>query len=72
MSMSVTEVKAWVCDKCGYIWIKVAGRHPLRCPGCRTRSWNSDMRTVTGIKNGTTATEPLEISDSKLVAFDDL
>ena len=38
--VSETTAKAWCCDRCGYVWLKVAGRNPLRCPGCRSRKWN--------------------------------
>ena len=41
--MGMTTVNAWVCDVCGYLWLKVAGRVPTNCAskGCRSRRWNS-------------------------------
>lgn len=41
--MGEDTVKAWVCDVCGYVWLKVAGRHPEQCASkaCRSRKWNS-------------------------------
>lgn len=40
--MGVTQVAAWECDRCGYIWLKVSGSHPTHCPNrkCRTRRWD--------------------------------
>ena len=68
VSMGVTEVKAWVCDECGYLWIKIAGRNPLRCPSCRTRSWNRGTKTQPEQK---LIPKP-STDDSVLVPFEDL
>ena len=76
--MGITVVKAWVCDRCGYVWIKVAGRKPLRCPGCRTRSWNNgavaqlvEQSVCSGSVEGSNPS-CASITDSILVPFDEL
>lgn len=42
------QVEAWRCDVCEYVWLKVAGRVPERCPAraCRSRKWNSGVTNV--------------------------
>lgn len=70
--MGVTEVQAWSCDQCGYLWIKVSGRNPLRCPGCRTRRWNSgrggmanavSLKATRAIHAGSSPDPPTKIND---------
>lgn len=38
--MGKGTMEAHVCDACDWKW-PVYGEHPLRCPKCRTRNWNS-------------------------------
>lgn len=38
--MSERQVKAWVCDLCGHIWIAGKGSAPEKCAKCRKRAWN--------------------------------
>ena len=47
--MGVSSAPVWVCDVCGYKWLKVAGRKPpAHCPSrqCQSRKWNASAVTV--------------------------
>lgn len=59
VSMGVTEVKAWVCGSCGYVWLKVSSRKPLRCPGCRTRRWNESVENTGSAAGGSEVRRPV-------------
>lgn len=42
--MGTKTVEAWVCDKCGHVWLKSA-KTPVYCAKCKTRRWNDSAKT---------------------------
>lgn len=63
--MAETTVKAWECDLCGYVWLKVAGKVPKQCAkkGCRSRLWNSGK--VAGAERVALMAKPAKIEAAK-------
>src|SRR3974390_1891681 len=46
----LTTGKVWECDICGYRWLYVDGKTPLRCANreCRKREWNGKSKHPPG------------------------
>jgi predicted nucleic acid-binding Zn-ribbon protein len=40
--VSERQVRAWVCDLCGHVWIAGKGGAPEKCAKCRKRGWNKN------------------------------
>lgn len=41
--MGEKTVTAWVCDKCGHVWLK-GEKTPVYCAKCKTRRWNDSAK----------------------------
>jgi hypothetical protein len=74
--MGTQQVKAWVCDKCGHIWI-ASDLVPTHCASskCRSRQWNQrvdSMREaqVEARSRIASGEDVIAVADKFLKAFD--
>jgi predicted Zn-ribbon and HTH transcriptional regulator len=44
--MGELKVTAYVCERCGHIWIPRAGLKPRVCPKCKSPYWDKPRRRV--------------------------